>query len=170
AYTLRTRRLSKAQLLSHSPRIYILDFQIFLESLQVHLKQACLRRKFDNRMDSFINSRSPGSDSKTLASSNENPPFGTLLERNPSKRQRRVYAQYRPLSKLFQIPGTFHWAVEVISDDKLEEDDSGYIWELAQEKGKITINVSSWTGAEKTRKELLGYTKLTDSEICDHGL
>ena len=123
-------------------------------------------------MGKLKTSSNPGPDSETLASSDENPPFVSLVKRNPSKTQRKVYALYKPLSGLFhlRLPGTLHWAVEVVSDEELASDDSGYVWELAQEKGKITINVSSWTGVEGARSELLGYTKLTDEEICDYGL
>ena len=122
-------------------------------------------------MSKFTSSSEPGLDSTNIASSNEIPPFDRLTERNPSKTLRNVYAMYQPLNALFRIPipGTLHWGVNVVSDEELAEDDPGYVWELAQEKGKITINVSSWTGAAKMRKELLGSTNLTDRKICDHG-
>ena len=123
-------------------------------------------------MNKLKSSSNPGPDSQTIASSSENPPFGSLTERNPWKRQRKVYALYKPLGALFHIPfpTTLHWAVEVVSDEELANDGSGYVWELAQEKGKITINVSSWIAVGEARKELLGYTKLTDEEICGHGM
>lgn len=121
-------------------------------------------------MGRFQSSSSPGPETEIMASSNEYPPFNSLVERNPSQRQRKVYARYKTLGGLANvpIPGTLHWAVEVISQNELDNDECGYIWELAQDKGKIRIQVSVWTGSNSTRKELLGYSRLTDREICDH--
>lgn len=122
-------------------------------------------------MDSFRSSSGPSPDTEVIASSTEHPPFDSLEERNPLRRKRKVYAQRKPLSGLanIRLPGTLHWAVEVITESEIAEDDSGYIWDLAQEKGKIMINTSLWIGADSTRGNLLGYTNLTDREICDHG-
>lgn len=116
-------------------------------------------------------SNSNVSKSEILASSDEKTPFDSLLERNPARRQRKVYAQYRPLSGLrgIPIPGTLHWAVQTVSDTEIADDEPGYIWELAQTQAKLTINVSSWPGAKSKQKHLLGYTNLTDGEICDCG-
>ena len=123
-------------------------------------------------MGKFKSSTKLRPDSEILACSDETPPFDSLIERNPSTNQRQVYARYKPLSGFFHmpIPGTLHWAVEVVSAEELARNDVGYIWELVQKNGKTAINVSSWTGAEKTRKEFMGYTKSTDEEICDCGL
>ena len=166
--TLESRRAGSAQ--PRYSKICILDLRIFAQSFLLHLLQA-FSGKMGNKMSKFTSSSEPGLDSTNIASSNEIPPFYRLTERNPSKTLRKVYAMYQPLNALFRIPipGTLHWGVNVVSDEELAEDDPGYVWELAQEKGKITINVSSWTGAAKMRKELLGSTNLTDRKICDHG-
>ncbi|KAL9628729.1 MAG: hypothetical protein Q9164_007162 [Protoblastenia rupestris] len=114
------------------------------------------------------NSSSNGSKSQTLASSDEQPPFDNLLERNPARKQRKVYAQYKPLSGLHSIPipGTLHWAVQVVSTTEIARYEPGYIWELVQQELKLTINVSLWPGAKSKQKHFLGYTSLADEEIC----
>ena len=80
-------------------------------------------------MGRFKSSSKPGPDSETLACSDEYPPFDSLIERNPSTKRREVYARYKPLSGLVHIPipGTFHWAVEVISAEELAKEESGCI-------------------------------------------
>lgn len=122
-------------------------------------------------MGIFQSSSGPSPNSETIASSNEYPPFDSLYERNRSRRQRKVYARYKPLSGLrnVPIPGTLHWAVEVVSENELDNDECDYIWELAQKKGRIRIDVSLWEDTNSARDELLGYTRLTDKEICEHG-
>ncbi|KAI9714841.1 MAG: hypothetical protein M1820_000130 [Bogoriella megaspora] len=113
-----------------------------------------------------------GPDAVHLASSDEQPPFNSLPERNFGKKRRKVYAQYKPLAALggLAIPTTLHWAVQVISDNEISNDEPGYIWELAQTKLRLTIHVSSWTGARTSQKDFLGYTNLTDSEISDRAI
>ncbi|KAL8911541.1 MAG: hypothetical protein Q9171_003305 [Xanthocarpia ochracea] len=114
------------------------------------------------------NSNSNGSNPQIIASSDGQPPFDNLLERNPASKQREVYAQYKPLSGLrnISLPGTLHWAVQVVSTTEIAHDEPGYIWELAQQELKLTINVSLWPGAKSKQKHFLGYTSLTDEEIC----
>ncbi|KAL8921256.1 MAG: hypothetical protein Q9172_004136, partial [Xanthocarpia lactea] len=97
----------------------------------------------DNLNDQMSNSNSNGSMSQIIASSDGQPPFDNLLERNPASKQREVYAQYKPLSGLRNIPlpGTLHWAVQVVSTTEIAHDEPGYIWELAQQELKLRINL-----------------------------
>ncbi|KAL8726220.1 MAG: hypothetical protein Q9166_006845 [cf. Caloplaca sp. 2 TL-2023] len=113
-----------------------------------------------------------GHHSKILASSDEQPPFVSLVEKNSDGRQRKIYAQYHAPDGLggVPIPGTLHWAIQVVSADEIADNEPGYIWELAQTELKIRINASTWPGAKPNSKDFLGYTFLTDEEICDHGL
>ena len=94
-------------------------------------------------MGRFKSSSKPGPDSETLACSDEYPPFDSLIERNPSKKRREVYARYKPLSGLVHIPipGTLHWAVEVISAAELAKE--GFVGGVEPTSGLSVKNIIS---------------------------
>lgn len=79
-----------------------------------------------------------------LASFDQQPPFYSIQDRSPAKKQQDIYGQYHTLSDLggVEVPSKLHWAVQVISATEVKNNEPGYIWELAQKSGKATINVS----------------------------